>query len=110
MEPHCAWPGHPGLRYLTVIVCGLLSVPYRRYITAHLAGSSVYIAVLLALGALFGPTILDVIHLPAWPCDCSGCSPWPWESQRSSGGLRRVAAGAPPRPQRRGTYSAPCCW
>jgi len=54
----------PGLRYLTVIVCGLLSVPYRRYITAHLAGSSVYIAVLLALGALFGPTILDVIHLP----------------------------------------------
>jgi membrane protein DedA with SNARE-associated domain len=54
----------PGLRYLTVIVCGLLSVPYRRYVTAHLAGSSVYIGGLLALGALFGPTILDAIHLP----------------------------------------------
>ena len=31
----------PGLRYVTVIACGLLRVPYRRYLTAHLAGSSV---------------------------------------------------------------------
>jgi membrane protein DedA with SNARE-associated domain len=54
----------PGLRYLTVIMCGLLSVPYRRYVTAHLVGSSVYIAALLALGALFGPTVIDAIHLP----------------------------------------------
>lgn len=54
----------PGLRYLTVIACGLLNIPYRRYVTAHLAGSSVYIGVLLALGALFGPTIIDHIHIP----------------------------------------------
>jgi membrane protein DedA with SNARE-associated domain len=54
----------PGLRYLTVIMCGLLSVPYRRYVTAHLVGSSVYIAVLLALGALLGPSVIDAIHLP----------------------------------------------
>jgi membrane protein DedA with SNARE-associated domain len=54
----------PGLRYATVIVCGLLKVPFARYFTAHLAGSSVYVAAFLALGAVFGPTIFDRIHLP----------------------------------------------
>jgi len=54
----------PGLRYLTVIMCGLLNIPYRRYVTAHLAGSSVYIGTLLAVGALFGPSVIDMIHLP----------------------------------------------
>jgi membrane protein DedA with SNARE-associated domain len=54
----------PGLRYATVIACGLLKVPFPRYVTAHIAGSSVYIAVFLALGAVFGPAILDRIHLP----------------------------------------------
>jgi membrane protein DedA with SNARE-associated domain len=54
----------PGLRYATVIVCGLLKVPFGRYVTAHIAGSSVYIAIFLALGAIFGPSILDRIHLP----------------------------------------------
>ena len=55
----------PGLRYATVIACGLLKVPFPRYVTAHIAGSSVYIAVFLALGAVFGPAILDRVHLPA---------------------------------------------
>ncbi len=55
----------PGLRYATVIACGLLKVPFPRYVTAHIAGSSVYIAVFLALGAIFGPSILERIHLPA---------------------------------------------
>ena len=55
----------PGLRYPTVVACGLFKVPYLRFITAHLTGSSVYIAVFLALGAVFGPTILDYIHPPA---------------------------------------------
>ena len=36
-----------------------------RFLTAHLAGSSVYIAVFLALGATFGPQILERIHPPA---------------------------------------------
>jgi len=54
----------PGLRYVTVIACGLLNVPYRRFVTAHIVGSSVYIAVFLTLGALFGPTIADYVHLP----------------------------------------------
>jgi membrane protein DedA with SNARE-associated domain len=54
----------PGLRYVTVIACGLLDVPYQRFVTAHIAGSSVYIITFLLLGKLFGPTIADYIHLP----------------------------------------------
>ncbi len=54
----------PGLRYARVIACGLLEVPYLRFITATLAGSSVYIAAFLTLGAVFGPAVLDRIHLP----------------------------------------------
>ncbi len=55
----------PGLRYATVVACGLFKVPYLRFVTAHLAGSSVYIVIFLVLGAVFGPAILDRIHLPA---------------------------------------------
>ena len=65
------WPGiavgraTPGLRYGTVVACGILKVPYLRFLTAHLAGSSVYIAVFLALGAVLGPGFLAWFHLPA---------------------------------------------
>jgi hypothetical protein len=52
------------LRYVTVIACGLLRVPYYRYVTAHLVGSSVYIATFLALGSIFGPVIAEQIHAP----------------------------------------------
>ena len=55
----------PGLRYLAVIGCGLLNIPYWRFLTAHVVGSSVYIAVFLWLGAIFGPAILRYVHLPA---------------------------------------------
>lgn len=55
----------PSLRYATVVACGLFKVPYLRFVTAHLVGSSVYIAIFLALGAIFGPGILDRIHPPA---------------------------------------------
>jgi len=55
----------PGVRYATVIACGLLKVSFPRYVTAHIAGSSVYIAIFLALGAIFGPAILDRIHVPS---------------------------------------------
>lgn len=54
----------PGLRYVTVIACGLLNVPYWRFLTAHLVGSSLYIATFLALGALFGPSVLSQIQIP----------------------------------------------
>lgn len=55
----------PGVRYATVIACGLLKVPFPRYLVGHVAGSSVYIAAFLALGAIFGSAILDWVHLPA---------------------------------------------
>jgi membrane protein DedA with SNARE-associated domain len=55
----------PGLRYLTVIACGLFKVPYLRFVTAHIVGSSIYIGVFLALGALFGPRVAEYLHLPA---------------------------------------------
>ncbi len=55
----------PGLRYATVIACGLLNVSYPRFVTATLIGSSVYVGAFLALGAIFGPSVLDLIHLPA---------------------------------------------
>jgi membrane protein DedA with SNARE-associated domain len=54
----------PGLRYVTVIACGLLRVSYYRYVTAHLVGSSLYIIVFLALGSIFGPVIAEQIHAP----------------------------------------------
>lgn len=54
----------PGLRYVTVIACGLLDVPYQRFVTAHIVGSSVYIGIFLVLGAIFGPTIIHYLHLP----------------------------------------------
>ncbi len=54
----------PGLRYVTVIACGLLNVPYGRFLSAHIVGSSVYIAVFLALGAIFGRTVVERIHAP----------------------------------------------
>ena len=55
----------PGLRYATVVGCGIFGVPYPRFLSAHLAGSSVYIAVFLVLGTAFGATVLDWIHLPS---------------------------------------------
>ncbi len=54
----------PGLRLPTVIVCGLLGIPYRRFITAHIVGSAVYILVFLALGRLFGVAVLERLHFP----------------------------------------------
>jgi membrane protein DedA with SNARE-associated domain len=54
----------PGVRLGTVIMCGLLNVPYRRYLTAHLVGSSVYVIIFLGLGALFGPRVAAYLHLP----------------------------------------------
>jgi membrane protein DedA with SNARE-associated domain len=54
----------PGLRYLAVIASGLFKVPFFRFVTAHIAGSSVYIGVFLVLGSVFGPTVLEFLHLP----------------------------------------------
>jgi len=56
--------GIPGLRLPTVVMCALLGVPYRRFITAHITGSAVYILFFLALGRYFGPGVLERLHLP----------------------------------------------
>lgn len=55
----------PGLRYATVIVCGLLKVPYWRFLTAHIVGSSLYIVTFLALGAVFGDKVIESLHTPS---------------------------------------------
>lgn len=55
----------PGLRYVTVIVCGLLKVPYWRFLTAHIVGSSVYIITFLALGSVFGARVIESLHAPS---------------------------------------------
>lgn len=54
----------PGLRYATVVACGLFNVPYRLFFTAHLVGSSIYVIVLLGVGRFFGPAIIERIHVP----------------------------------------------
>jgi len=54
----------PGLRLPTVVMCALLGVPYRRFITAHITGSAVYILVFLTLGRYFGSRVLQGLHLP----------------------------------------------
>ena len=54
----------PVLRLPVAVVCALLKVPYERYLAAQLVGSAAYILVFLILGALFGPTLLENIHLP----------------------------------------------
>jgi membrane protein DedA with SNARE-associated domain len=54
----------PGLRYATVIACGLLNVPYRLFFMAHLIGSLIYIMLFLSIGRVFGPGIIELIHTP----------------------------------------------
>jgi len=54
----------PGLRLPTVVMCALLGVPYRRFITAHITGSAIYIFVFLILGRIFGQAVLESLHLP----------------------------------------------
>ena len=56
--------GTPGLRLPTVVMCALLGVPYRRFITAHITGSAVYILVFLTLGRYFGQGVLSGLRLP----------------------------------------------
>jgi membrane protein DedA with SNARE-associated domain len=57
----------PGLRIATVIVCGVLGVPLKRFLPALALGSFLYISLYTVLGFVFGPPILSIvggIHLP----------------------------------------------
>ena len=57
----------PGLRIATVITCGVLGVPLRRFLPALAVGSFLYILLYTLLGFFLGPPILSAvegIHLP----------------------------------------------
>src|SRR6202171_4850577 len=57
----------PGLRIATVITCGVLAVPLRRFLPALALGSFLYILLYTLLGFFLGPPILTAvegIHLP----------------------------------------------
>jgi membrane protein DedA with SNARE-associated domain len=57
----------PGLRIATVITCGVLRVPLRRFLPALAVGSFLYILLYTLLGFFLGPPILSAvegIHLP----------------------------------------------
>jgi len=57
----------PGLRIATVITCGVLGVPIKRFLPGLALGSFLYILLYTVLGFVFGPPILSIvggIHLP----------------------------------------------
>ena len=63
----------PGLRLPTVIVCGLLKILYPRFISAHLAGSAVYIAVFWCWVGCLVPRSSSGSTCRSWGNICSGC-------------------------------------
>lgn len=54
-----------GIRYATVVACGLCKVSYPRFVKARGVGSSAYAGASLAPGSVFGPAVLARVHLPA---------------------------------------------
>jgi membrane protein DedA with SNARE-associated domain len=57
----------PGLRVVTPLACGVFRVPYGQFLPALALGSSLYLAVFLALGYIGGPAVLDVLQLGVFP-------------------------------------------
>lgn len=54
----------PGVRYATVISCGLFGVGYWRFLSAQIVGTSVNMLVFLSLGWFFGPHVVARVHGP----------------------------------------------
>lgn len=57
----------PGLRIVTPLAAGAFGVPYRTFVPALMAGSSVYILTLVLLGMWVGPRAIETVeglHLP----------------------------------------------
>lgn len=57
----------PGLSSMTTIACGLLGYPYTRFMPALLVGSSLRLAIFMALGYAIGPSVealLSQVHVP----------------------------------------------
>jgi membrane protein DedA with SNARE-associated domain len=52
----------PGLGLAIVVVCAVLDLPFRKFWPALTAAALVYTSVWLALGFLFGPTVIDTLE------------------------------------------------
>jgi membrane protein DedA with SNARE-associated domain len=53
-----------GIRYATVIACGLFRVPFWRFFTAQVVGTSINMLFFLSLGWYFGPAVVEYFHAP----------------------------------------------
>jgi membrane protein DedA with SNARE-associated domain len=51
----------PGLRIVTPLACGVFRVPYRQFLPALAVASSIYLAVVIAVGVVGGPALLEAI-------------------------------------------------
>ncbi|HEX2325337.1 MAG TPA: DedA family protein, partial [Chloroflexota bacterium] len=51
----------PGLRIVTPLACGVFRVPYRQFLPALAVASSVYLAVVIAVGVVGGPALLEAL-------------------------------------------------
>ena len=57
----------PGLRIVTPLACGVFRVPYRQFLPALAVASSVYLAVVIAVGVVGGPALLEALDLGILP-------------------------------------------
>jgi membrane protein DedA with SNARE-associated domain len=58
----------PGLRIVTPLACGVFRVPYALFLPALAVASSLYLAIVMAVGVFGGPALLDALQrglLPA---------------------------------------------
>jgi membrane protein DedA with SNARE-associated domain len=58
----------PGLRIITPLACGVFRVPYPLFLPALAVASSLYLAIVMAIGVFGGPALLDALQkglLPA---------------------------------------------
>ncbi|HEU5318030.1 MAG TPA: DedA family protein [Chloroflexota bacterium] len=51
----------PGLRLASPLACGVFGIPFRTFVPAMIVGSSVYIAIFLALGAFGGAMLVNAL-------------------------------------------------
>jgi membrane protein DedA with SNARE-associated domain len=57
----------PGLRVVTPLACGVFRVPYPLFLPALAAASTIYLAVVMAVGVFGGPALLDALQTGLLP-------------------------------------------
>jgi membrane protein DedA with SNARE-associated domain len=62
----------PGLRIVTTVACGVLSVPLRTFLPAMACGALLYVAAYTLLGYYFGPPVVDVLERAQLPLGVAG--------------------------------------